>query len=64
MIITSSIEKELNSTLAGMFEEVEPTPEQALFTAKSKLKDAYNMAFIVAAFVATGITMTVIAVIQ
>jgi hypothetical protein len=48
MIITSAVEKELNATLAGFFEAVELEPSEALFKARSELKDAYNIATICA----------------
>ena len=46
MLITAEIEKEINATLAGIFEEIEHEIEDVLFEAKRKLKDAYNAAVI------------------
>lgn len=55
MIITSSIEKDLNATLSGFFEAVEPEPSEALFIAKSKLKDAKNF-FVISTVIAAAIS--------
>jgi hypothetical protein len=60
MLIIASIEKEINATLAGFFEAVELEPSEALFKARSELKDAYNLFTVGSVMAAVSLVFTLI----